>query len=55
MFREESGIQILLIMLKEKRLPWFADIIRMARNRDIVKSIKLKIWIKESCVMARRV
>jgi len=55
MFREESDIQILLIMLKEKLLPWFADIIRVARNRNIVKSIKLRICIKESCVMARRV
>jgi len=32
MFREENGIQILLIMLKEKRLQWFVDIIIMAET-----------------------
>jgi len=48
MFREKSGIQILIIMLKEKLLHWFVDIIRMVETGILWRALKWKFELKRA-------
>jgi len=48
MFRGERCIQILLITLKEKRLHWFVDIIRIAETGILWRAQKWKFELKRA-------